>query len=90
MSNNCRGVRPRIRKEVYSLTKEEQSTLRNALKQAMNNPTNGKKFQDIAAYHGAPYEICKDFFGRFEQCCPHEHNERYETFLTWHRLYLGK
>ena len=90
MSNNCQGVRPRIRKEVYTLTNEEKMILRNALQQAMNNTTSGKKFQDIASYHGAPYGLCKDFFGRPESCCPHGHNERYETFLTWHRLYLGK
>ena len=48
----------RIRKEVNDLTPEETKRLTIAFKNAIKEKTKGKKLEDIASYHGAPYKVC--------------------------------
>ena len=76
----------RVRKEVNTLTATEKEKLRSALRQAMNNPTKGMLFMDIANYHGYPRTVC-DTSTHPEGCCPHRGSGH--KFLTWHRLFTG-
>ena len=80
-NRNTYCQRRRIRKEVNTLTSYEKDKLRTALLMAIRNSHQGKKFEDIANFHGAPYNICNN-----PGCCPHGDPK----FLTWHRLLMGK
>ena len=63
------------------MTPDETNKLTQAFKNAIEKKTKGKKLEDIANYHGAPYNICDE-----PGCCPHY---PYLDFMIWHRLYMG-
>ena len=52
----CKKIR--IRKEVNDLTQYETNVLTQAFKKAIAKKTEGMKFEDIASYHGAPFNVC--------------------------------
>ena len=89
----CKKIR--IRKEVNELTRYETQVLTEAFKNAITSRTKGKKFEDIASYHGAPYKVCDGIWDwnwvwkTPSGCCPHPPKQRPIDFIIWHRLYVG-
>lgn len=89
----CKKIR--IRKEVNDLTQDETKVLTKAFKKAITNKTKGKKLEDIASYHGAPYKVCDGIWVYGNKwktpsgCCPHDPQQPLIDFIIWHRLYVG-
>ena len=70
------GCPVRVRKNIKNLEAIEIADLNQALKTIK---ANGKYYDQVATYHGEPYN-----------CCPHDYRRifRDELFLFWHSVYL--
>ena len=66
------------RKNVASLAEGEKQDLETALQRSIDSGG----FVDLANFHGAPQNICKDSEGNPDNCCPHGDSR----FLPWHRF----
>ena len=61
-----------------SLTEGERQDLETALQRSIDSGG----FVDLANFHGAPPNICKNSEGNPDNCCPHGDSQ----FLPWHRF----
>lgn len=66
------------RKNVASLAEGEKQDLETALQRSIDSGG----FVDLANFHGAPPNICKNSEGNPDNCCPHGDSR----FLPWHRF----
>ena len=74
----CKKIR--IRKEVNDLTQYETNVLTYAFKKAITKGTKGKKLEDIASYHGAPFNVC---YGGIGVCNRWKIVNSYEKCSFW-------
>nr|P81732.1 RecName: Full=Hemocyanin 2-c chain; AltName: Full=KLH2-c [Megathura crenulata] len=75
------GHSKKIRKNVHSLTAEEQNSLRRAMDDLQDDKTRGG-FQQIAAFHGEPKWCPRPEAEKKFACCVHG----MAVFPHWHRL----
>jgi len=78
-------TKPRVRKNVRSLSTTEIRKLQNAMRSSLNTAIRWWNYQDVAHYHGAPNTGSDALCGEGNICCPHGSSQ----FLPWHRLLMA-